>query len=90
MALPPLPAVAKQEIIESEGAGDQGDKEPGVTPPLMSPLSSPLPGMVSPFPAPGAGPMDPRNILHLLARKVQKLFSELPAMAKLFSLNFRF
>ena len=67
-----LPAVAKEEILEpwlpdrsSKDEGEAGDKETGVTPPLMSP------DMMPPFPAPGgAGPVDPRQLLHLLARKV--------------------
>ena len=68
MALP-LP-VTKEEVFE-EGEG------PGVTPPLMSPLSSPVSGLVTPgSPGPG-GVMDPRHILHLLARKVRKLFAEI-------------
>ena len=83
-----LPAQAKEEIIDhwptaseasSKDDPDQvtevdGDKEPGVTPPLMSPLASPMSGMISPFPPgtlPAGGPgVDPRQILHLLARKV--------------------
>ena len=74
-ALPPwfhppmaLPLSAKEEVFE-EGEG--------VTPPLMSPVS----GLVSPFPGstpgPGSSVMDPRHILHLLARKVRKLFTEI-------------
>ena len=91
-----LPAQAKEEVIDhwppaseadsSKDDPDQvteadGDKDPGVTPPLMSPLASPLSGMVSPFP-PGAPGVDPRQILHLLARKVQKLFAEISSNDK--------
>ena len=65
-----LPAQAKEELLETE-EGVEGDKEAGVTPPLMSP------GLVSPFP-PGIQPpgvVDPRQLLHLLARKVRQLSS---------------
>ena len=78
-----LPALAKEEIVdpwpgetkedqEDPGEQGEGDKESGVTPPLMSPMS----GVVSPFPPgvaggpPGGGVVDPRQLLHLLARKV--------------------
>ena len=67
MALPAL--VTKEEVLE-EGEG------PGVTPPLMSPISSPVSGLATPG-SPGSGVMDPRHILHLLARKVRKLFAEI-------------
>ena len=66
-----LPALTKEEVVEQEA--EEAGKEPGVTPPLMSPLASPMSGMVSPFP-PGLQPggvMDPRHLLHLLARKVR-------------------
>ena len=65
MALPAL--VTKEEVLE-EGEG--------VTPPLMSPISSPVSGLATPG-SPGSGVMDPRHILHLLARKVRKLFAEI-------------
>ena len=56
----------------------EADKEAGVTPPLMSP------GLVSPFP-PGIQPpgvVDPRQLLHLLARKVRQLFADIPSPGK--------
>ena len=73
-----LPSLTKQEIVddwskEENISSDPGDKEPGVTPPLMSPS-----GVISPIPqAPATAPVDPRHILHLLARKVRKLFAEI-------------
>ena len=67
-----LPAQAKEELLDTE-EGAEADKEAGVTPPLMSP------GLVSPFP-PGIQPpgvVDPRQLLHLLARKVRQLFADI-------------
>ena len=72
-----LPAQAKEEVVEAEEEGDS-NKEAGVTPPLMSP------GLVSPFP-PGIQPpgvVDPRQLLHLLARKVRQLFAGIPSPGK--------
>ena len=73
-----LPAQTKQEVVETEE--EEGEsKEAGVTPPLMSP------GLVSPFP-PGLpqppGVVDPRQLLHLLARKVRQLFAHIPSPGK--------
>ena len=68
-----LPAQAKEELLEAEEVLEPGDKEAGVTPPLMSP------GLVAPFP-PGIQPpgvVDPRQLLHLLARKVRQLFADI-------------
>ena len=73
-----LPAQAKEEVVETEEGVEPGDKEAGVTPPLMSP------GLVSPFP-PGIQPpgvVDPRQLLHLLARKVRQLFTDILSPGK--------
>ena len=79
LALPSL-AITKEEVQEpSPGPWPNKEAElpeQGVTPPLMSPLSSPVSGLATPG-SPGSGVMDPRHILHLLARKVRKLFAEI-------------
>ena len=74
-SLPPSEASSKDDVELDKDLG-KDNLEAGVTPPLMSPLASPMGGMVSPFPGmenmpPGV--MDPRHILHLLTRKVRQL-----------------
>ena len=83
-SLPPSETSSKDDVeLDSTNTNLEINKdnlEPGVTPPLMSPLASPMGGMVSPFQGmenmpPGV--MDPRHILHLLTRKVRQLFAEI-------------